>query len=337
MELLNESPFAAALHVFLDGDAREKLLVVAKGTWSVAGGGVALSAAQVPVTSADEYRGDPACTSLRAACDLVPVKPATDVLVEGCAYTVEGRRTEAVVAFSLEELEKGFKVFGERTWQRSVGAAATPPAPFASMEICWERAFGGVDGAGEEEEAFPENPAGVGFRARGSSAPVAGAPLPCCEHPAQPMRAPTDRPPPAGFGPIPPHWAPRARWAGTYDDAWRRTRYPLPPADLDPRFHQVAPPDQIRRGHLRGGEAVIVAGMTPEGRLAFRLPRLAPRATAVLDDGAALPFPPGACDTVTVDCERRVAILVWRSVLDVHGRLARLAEVRLAPEVPDGR
>src|SRR4029079_3507430 len=47
-----------------------------------------------------------------------------------------------------------------------------------------------------------------------------------------------------GWAAIPAHWSQRARFAGTYDDAWRESRWPLPPEDFDPRFFNVAPIDQ---------------------------------------------------------------------------------------------
>jgi hypothetical protein len=332
MDLLNETPFAVERQLFLAPEGREQLLVVAKGTWAIEGLKPALAPAQVSVSLADAYRGEPERSSLVEACDLVPGKPATDVLVLGCAYTTEGRRTEVLVGFKLGPLQKGLKVFGDRAWRRTLGiASATEPRPFTKMEITWERAFGGTDESVPGRlERCGENPVGVGFRGRGSAQPVADAPLPNVEDPLRPLCSPGDRPPPAGFGPVAPHWASRARHAGTYDDAWRRSRYPFLPDDFHSQFYQAAPPDQILRGHLRGGEQMIVAGMTPEGRLAFTLPRLAPRGSVRLRRGD-IDLPAGNCDTVVVDCERRTITLVWRSVLDVHGKVPSLSRVRLVP------
>jgi len=185
-------------------------------------------------------------------------------------------------------------------------------------------AFGGAEALkGGGLSRCDENPVGVGYRDRGSQRPVAGSPLPNLEDPAKPMRSPGDRPHPFGVGPVAPHWAPRSRHAGTYDEAWRRERFPLHPADFDPRFHQVAPPDQILPAHLRGGEPVVVSGLSAEGGLSFALPALRPRAVArVGDEEVALP--PGACDTLVIDGERATATLVWRTSLPVQGKVDRL-------------
>ncbi len=81
------------------------------------------------------------------------------------------------------------------------------------------------------------------------------------------------------FGPLPSHGPVRRRHAGTYDQRWHDERRPLPPEDLDPRFWQVAPPEQQVPGHLNGGELIELIhltppGFVPEGRLLSALPRL---------------------------------------------------------------
>jgi hypothetical protein len=76
-----------------------------------------------------------------------------------------------------------------------------------------------------------------------------------------------------GFGALCSYWAPRASFAGTYDAAWVRDRKPLLPEDFDPRFHMCAPEDQQFIPHLRGGERIEVANMTPSGALAFSIPK----------------------------------------------------------------
>ncbi len=57
-----------------------------------------------------------------------------------------------------------------------------------------------------------------------------------------PIGSASDKPPPAGVGYVP-AWHPRATFAGTYDEAWRKKRAPYLPADFAPRFFQAAPQD----------------------------------------------------------------------------------------------
>ena len=134
------------------------------------------------------------------------------------------------------------------------------------MPLTYERAYGG------REPDPPRDPTG-----RGSSPAIRlgrgfrpGPAAPNVEYPGVSL---TSRP--AGFGPIPPHWQPRVRYAGTYDETWQRDRCPLYPDDLDDRFFLCSPEDQRPGEFLRGGEPVELLNLTPSGRLAFTLPRVA--------------------------------------------------------------
>jgi hypothetical protein len=335
MDLENDTAFAALAHPLLDGDGREKLLVVVKATFELVGGKPRLAEEQPPVLVEDAYRGEPGKSSLLAASDLVPRKPATDLLVEGRAYTQPSDRTSVLVAIRLGPITKGVRVFGDRSWQRGLsGLVPSAPKPFESVEVTWERAFGGTDETAGGA-AHPDNPVGVGFRGKGSTLPTAGAPLPNVEAPAELLRSSGDRPPPAGLGPVQAHWRSRALHAGTMDDRWRKDRAPFPPQDFDPRYWQYAPPDQILPRHLSGGEPLKVVGMTPDGPLELALPRLAPAVVVGIGvrDVAA---PPGACDTVVVDSEKKAVTLVWRTLVDVHGSVPRLSVVHVAKGTSDG-
>jgi hypothetical protein len=328
MDLLNDTPFAAERALFLDSTGRERLLVVLKATFSVASGRPTPADEQLPVATADAYRDDPARSSLLEPCDLVPFKPATDVLVRGCAYTSDRDRTSVLAAFRLGPIKKGVRVLGDRVWERTLGLSSkSAPEPFAKMELTWERAFGGTDESTGRTDHCEENPVGVGFRGRGSQLPVAGTPLPNVEDPVKPLGSPGDRPPPAGFGPLAPHWRQRARYAGTYDEAWRTTRHPFLPQDFDPRFHQVAPPDQIYPSYVQGGEPVKAAGMTPDRPIEFALPTLHPRVAAMVGDMEEAMA--GVCDTVILDCEKKTVSLVWRASLVVHGRVPRVRWIQI--------
>ena len=101
-----------------------------------------------------------------------------------------------------------------------------------------------------------------------------GMPLPNIENPNQPIAVWKDRPAPAGFNAIDCAWSPRRELAGTYDEHWRRTRFPSWAQDFDPRYHNYAPKDQQVDGYLIGGERVDVTNMSEQGTLSFHIPEV---------------------------------------------------------------
>lgn len=332
MELFNLTPFVAERFVFLDSTGLEVLLIVVKGTFAWEHGRAIAAPAQEPVTLADAYRGEPARTSVRLASDLVPFKPATDVLLAGFAYPQRRSQTEGRVALRLGKLAKEVRVIGDRVWGRTLGVSSiSSPQPFQRIELTYERAFGGSDDSNPDiPERCEENPVGRGFRAARSKRPLEGTPLPNLEHPAQPVRAPSDRPPPQGFGPVAPHWRPRARHAGTYDTDWVRETLPFLPADFDDRYYLVAPPDQRHDPYVRGGEPVRIEGATPEGIWELAIPQVRPG--LIVKVGGKKETPACACDTVSLNCEQKLLTLVWRARLVVQGRVPHVQWIKVRQE-----
>jgi hypothetical protein len=132
-----------------------------------------------------------------------------------------------------------------------------------------------------------------------------------------------------GFGFTSPHWQPRARYAGTYDEAWNKTRKPLLPRDFDRRFFNAAAPGLVASSHLKGGEPVIIANASPKGRLAFSLPRQTPPAVTIRMGGSIAPEL--HLDTVILDTDAHQVLLRWRGFVlldrgphDVRGISIRL-------------
>ncbi len=332
LDLYNLTPLTAGRFVFLDATGRESLLVVVKATFNLKGGRAVLADQQAPLTLADEYRGEPAHSSLLHASDLAPFKPATDVFLEGFAYPGPRSRTEVLVALRVGAMSKGVQVFGERIWDTSFGIpTVSAPRPFERLELTWERAFGGSDDSHPEHpERCDANPVGRGFRGARSRRPLDGMLLPNLEDPRALLRSPRDRPTPRGLGPLPPHWPQRARLAGTYNAAWERERLPLLPQDFDDRHHLAAPEDQQMTGYVQGDEPVKVVGATPPGVLEFSLPTLRPE--VIIKIGSEREVPPCPCDTVLIDCERQQLTLVWRARSVIHGRVPAVywAKVQLA-------
>lgn len=227
MDLLNSTPLIASHNILTDRNGAETLLVVVKGTWRIGrNGALSIAGEQVPIQLEPRYLGDPAASSLIYDTDLILEKPGTDCILLGYAWAPKVGVGSVDVTFGVGPLRKTVRVFGERIWMKCLGMVSmSKPAPFEKIPLVWERAFGGSDTSWpepKEHEFCLENPVGTGLLARKTKLEIDGLRLPNLEDPAHLIKKPTDRPKPVGFGPIPPHWFPRAGYAGTYDDQWRK-------------------------------------------------------------------------------------------------------------------
>jgi len=215
----------------------------------------------------------PETSSIRLPSDLVFNKPSTDVVVSGHAVPQNGKAVPSLdVLVRVGPVQRLLRVHGPRVWYRgAVGLALTPPQPFEAVPLRWELAYGGADfshPAHPLEE--PRNPVGRGLVRNPKD--LLEKPAPQIDDPQHP--AGSSKPVPAGVGPLGRHWAPRRQYVGTYDEAWMRTRMPLPPLDFDPRFNQMAPPELITPTYLKGGELVQLLNLHPLGSMQFNLPRV---------------------------------------------------------------
>lgn len=299
MELLRDTPFEVAFVVTPLRPPRPTLTVVVKATLTLPTDGVcAIADAQQPV-SADVHEDDDPARPLRYESDLAPAKPCGEVLVLGRCHPRGGAATQSAVAFSVGAVKKRIAVFGDRRWGawplRSIGA----PASFKDMPLTWERARGGD----------PRNPIG---RAG------VDAPLPNLEDPDALIRSPDDARAPAGCGPIARTWSARTRFAGTYDAAWQRDRWPFLPADHDLAYHLAAPADQRIAGYWSGDEEITLRNMHPAQDLVrARLPDLSARVFVVRRAGGDPEAIRMRLDTLVVDAEACRVTLLWRGNTDV--------------------
>jgi hypothetical protein len=179
------------------------------------------------------------------------------------------------------------------------------------IPLTWERAFGGWDRTTDPPQLERRNPVGTGFRGRGGAFEE-GKRLPNIEDPSGLLQAYGQVVTPVGFGFTSPDWLPRAGFAGTFDDGWRKERMPLLPRDFDRRFFNAAAPGLVAPGYLRGDEQVTVVGASPMGQLSFRLPAVPrPACTVVLalrpDQRVETQL-----DTVVVSTDDDRVYLTWR-------------------------
>jgi len=333
MNFINNTKNNAAPFFLMDHTGAETLLIVVKGTWTIgADGNLAVADEQVPIMSEPVYSGEPGQSSLIFDSDIVLQKPGTDCVLIGHAWAPNTGATHVDVSIAVGPVKKQARVFGDRKWMRSGSGTASisRTAPFKKIPLTWENAFGGADTTPQnpaDHQFCLENPVGRGIMAKTSKINIDGQLLPNIENPADLIQKPGQRSQPVGFGMIAPYWQPRAGFAGTYDEQWRRNVNPLPPADLDPRFHSTAAPGLCTPQYLSGTEQVFVEGASIQGTLRFELPAGAPRATVrsrQREDDVPLQL-----DTVIVEPDQARLVLIWRGTLNVHGKVHEIARVRV--------
>jgi hypothetical protein len=270
----NQTPFLAGKTWSQDKDGAPRWVVCVKATFDIhADGKVRLAGEQMEPLILPKYRGNAGMSSLEYEADLVAPKPTTDILLNGSAYAPNGRASnDFLMSLSVGPLRKTLRVRGDRSWEKGAfGWRPSKASAVLSVPVTYERAFGGFDDRDPDprnQRIDLRNPVGVGVAHSGSS--VAGRALPNFEYPDGRI----DKTGPAGFGPVDGHWSPRRELSGTYDEAWERSRKPLLPDDWDDRSLLCSPPDQRLDNHLRGGEAVELLNLTPNGLLKFTLPRI---------------------------------------------------------------
>ncbi len=303
MSVINQTPFTAIAFRQYDLAGRMMGVVSVRGTFNlVEDGPLALAQNQAPLLPADEYAGDPHETDMIAQSSLVPFKPGTDVTFVGAAYAPnEIPRASWTCGLTVGPVSKSLRVFGNRHWEavrkpegkgrpkqsqrgRREGWVMGEAEPAQYVVLSWNKAFGGSDPSGlDEKEAYPTNPIGRGIVSESAPEAVQRIPAPQIEDPDQPITDWRKKYEPQNIAPIPPFWPQRHQYAGTYDDAWLKHRYPMLPEDFDFRFWQCAHPDLVTQQWLKGDEPFelrkliyqypVVRGALPGIRLQMQLPR----------------------------------------------------------------
>jgi hypothetical protein len=315
----NQTPFVFENLFLVDEEFRPLLVSLVKATLTIVPQGVCVRAEQqVPVNKGGElWSEEPEKSSYRYEPEVAFFKPATDIVLNGHAYATRRDTREMVVGMRIGQLTKEALVVGERQWLKVMGSVSmSGAAPFEKLPLIYERAFGGWDRDHPDprKHAYEaRNPVGRGFRAAGGF--VEGIRLPNVEDPRARIKSLGDRPAPVGFGFISPNWQPRAALAGTYDEAWQKSRSPLLPKDFNRKHLCAASPGLVAPGYLRGDERIATLGVTPEGRMDFQLPGLPPPVVqATLSNGPAQAVPM-QLDTVIIEPDERRVMLLWRGNL----------------------
>lgn len=321
-QIENKTPFVLEILFLVDEELRPLVVPVVKATWSILPTGqLVLAEQQVPVNISGELWGeDSEKSSYKYEPEVAFMKPATDVVMVGHAYAPRPGTKEMVVGLRVGSLVKEVLVSGDRIWFKTMGSVAMSGAVhFEKIPLQYERAFGGWDRDHPDPRKHSveaRNPVGVGYRAAGGF--LEGQKLPNLEDPRARIKGLGDRPAPAGFGFVSPHWQPRAALAGTYDEAWTKTRSPLLAKDFDRKHLNAASSGLVASGYLKGSEQVAVVGATPEGRLSFALPGLPPPMVQVtLTQGVPQPVTM-AFDTLIIEPDEKRVQMLWRGNLTLR-------------------
>ena len=281
MELINATKMAAGYTMAVQGDGRELLVVVVKGTFTIPRSGEEprLAEEQVPLVMTNVFTGEPGFSAPLYEIDFAPRKPHCDVLFCGSAYAPGGRPAERVgVSLRVGAMTKAFDVVGNRVWTGGLlGFSPSKPEPFTVMPISYNNAFGGVDKTRDDEKQhhwYPTNHAGMGYYYHPSPKAVEGKPLCNTEETGKRITRPDGDYRPMAFGPIGRAWSQRVPFAGTYDKHWLDDVFPFLPKDFRDEYFQAASADQWI-DYPQGGEEVELVNLTPGGRTAFLLPAMA--------------------------------------------------------------
>jgi hypothetical protein len=329
LHVINGTKTIVDATIGLDPDGRERLVVIAKGTYRIprgVGERAELAEEQRPLVTADTFSGEPGFSAPTAESDYAPHKPFCDVLVYGSAHAPSRPAARVRVTLRVGKVFKSFIVVGDRHYQRQlIGLGASAPRPFMVMPITYDRAFGGVDRNGTREETFRQNPAGVGYHPISSPSAIEGKPVPNTEPPGDPAPDPRGSASALGFGAVGRGWLPRAGFAGTYDQRWLDERFPFLPDDFDTRYHQAAPPDQ-QIPYPRGGEEIALENLTPGGVCSFRLPDLS-LPVEVSSKGRPRVSAQAAPDTIVLTPDEGLLSITFRASFPLARDLLEVEEV----------
>lgn len=336
-----------------DPDGRTIFSVLAKRRFKIEPKGVCQPVPeQSPLTQATRYyeKNDPMIGSIEIETDLYPYKPMTDVVFTGKVYAPGGKpAAQCTASLQIGNHQKTIAAFGERRCAfNSAGVPIfTNPAPFLSLDLRYERAYGGVDIHADPKVpmAYARNFIGTGFVVKNTKEAVDGLALPNFEDPQDlmtPQRLVTGaiekwhkQPMPAGLSWFGLGWYPRASFAGVlpaympmYEElhemtlgvvrkdqveAQKKLKLPM----LDFRLFNGASPG-LAVPFLRGDESVQLRCLDPSGDLSFNLPGKTP--VISIDWGKGVEKPPVVLHTVAIFGELMVVDLVWRGAVVYDGR-----------------
>lgn len=301
------------------------------------------------IISGDVYYDDPMNSAVKFESDFVPFKIATDVVLHGKAYAPQGQPAPSVIAsLQVGQVRKNILVIGDRVcrYREKAVPVFTDPMPFISMNLGYDRAYGGFDIYSDPKLPCPyaRNPVGRGFVVANTKKTIEDLPLPNIEDPDNrltPERLCTEhfmhwerQPMPQGFGWYGKAWRPRSLLAGVMpadravEQELRKVYSQIVPLPQRPLYEQTQLPDMDFRffngaslglalPFLMGEEEIHMVNLSPEGELRAQLPGERPHIG--IDIGMGIQEPPVCLHTVMIRLEERQLDLVWRAATPYPG------------------
>jgi hypothetical protein len=325
--------------------------VLIKRTYDIVPGGRCTRAiADKKLVPGDVHYDDPMNSTVRFESDFIPFKLATDVVLNGRAHAPRGQRDSILTAsLTIGRYRKEVLVLGDRVARYSgkQDPVFTDPQPFETMDLRYERAYGGVDIYSEPkmQYVYPRNHLGRGYVVANTKSGVENLPLPNIEDPKDPLTPARlcvgnfmdweRQPMPQGFGWTMKMWRPRSSYGGVMpadrglEQELRKAYSTLvPPAQrklyeqtqlpaMDFRFFNGASADLILP-YLSGAEQVRLLNLDAQGDTQFQLPGERPRVG--LDIGQGVQEPEVVLHTMLIRMEDRQVDLIWRGAVPYPGR-----------------
>jgi uncharacterized protein YjbI with pentapeptide repeats len=245
--------------------------------------------------------------------DMFMPKQTGEILVAGKYFSPGGKLARAgSVQISVGSKSKTLNVFGDRRWIKTAGLVSgiSDPQPMTEMGVTYTNAFGGP--------GYKQNPLGKGMEEEEAEDTI---PLPNIEYPDQLIGSPSDRPEPAGFGPLGLDWQQRAGKLGTYDRKWLETRWPWYPEDMDWMYFNAAPEDQQIAGYFTGDEKIVIENMHPErSTVTTSLPKRRMRCFVRQGTNSDEVFKEvkTRLDTVWLFPEYETGFVIWRATVQIQ-------------------
>jgi hypothetical protein len=322
LKLDNPTPWQAALYPDWRADLKPQTTLVVKLAYrfDTQGRTEALEPAP-PIETADRHHEDNPAASLAAARESVPFKQGGEILCHGTAHPPgeAARVMEASLALSRDGSEfwrKTLRITGPRQWHKGLLATGlTDPDPLQPLPLRYEHAYGGRDPR-DPERRYDFNPTGLGYSAR--SRWRGDLAVPQIEIGPDYLRTLSQRPTPAGFGPIAASWQPRLALAPEVDPAALAAGHCPYRQDLPLDLHNAAPLDQRFEQPFQGGELLQLGGLiagAPADGISIELPPNRPEAWLIR--GRAAPRPIQLlCDTLVVRTDEQEIHLLWRGAIE---------------------
>ncbi len=290
-----------------DEQGHEVWILAAKRGW-LWREGQWVETAEVELYDDPVYIAEPGSSALVYDHDFVIDKQNTDVIVHGKARTYGARALNYHECRLLVDghIDKVLAVHGPREWITHGGGITLSAAhTFTEQNIDYSLAIGGDE----------RNRLGGGIAT--STKALLAQPVPGIFYPTEDWGIKVKHLRVAGFGPLPPFFSDRYRYAGTFDEQWQQNRRPILPEDFDRRFYQCAPFDQQCQGYLQGGERIMLSGFNHDDTLSFRMPHQHFKAQAVFGEEIVTKAMP--VYTVAIDTEAQALYVTYSASFPCQG------------------